>query len=59
MALRDRDLDALAADEAERALVNVRPTAKDWPPAVPPGPRVLPPPEPQRTEWTVKDEGWS
>ncbi len=58
VALRERDLDAAAADEAARALVNVKPDAKDWPPAVPPGPRVLPPPEPPKTEWTLKDESF-
>ena len=58
VALRDRDLDAAAADEAARALVNVKPDAKDWPPAVPPGPRVPKPPEPPRTVWTMRDESF-
>jgi hypothetical protein len=46
-ALRDADLDALAADEEARELVNVTPMAKDWPaidnPGPPPGWRQKPP----------------
>jgi hypothetical protein len=55
VALRTRDLDALAADEAARALVAKRLT--DWPDPVPPGPRKPREPEPPRTVWTMKDEG--
>jgi hypothetical protein len=55
-ALRERDLDAAAADEAARALVNVKPDAKDWPPAVPPpGWREPKPAPPPKTEWKLTD----
>lgn len=55
--LRERDLVAAAADEAARALVDVKPTAKDWPPAVPPGPRPkAPEPEPRKTVWNLTDD---
>ena len=56
--LRNRDLDAMAASEAERALVNVTPSAEQWPAAVPPGPRKLPEPEPRKTVWKLTDDGW-
>lgn len=56
VALRERDLDALAADEAERALVAKRIT--DWPDPVPPGLRKPPEPEPPKTVWRLKDEGF-
>ncbi len=58
VALRERDLDAAAADEAARALVNVAPMSKGVPNMEPPGPRVPPPPVPPKTEWTVKDESF-
>lgn len=53
--LRERDLDAMAASEAARALVDVTPNAKDWPNMKPPGPRVPPPPVPPRTVWKLTD----
>lgn len=56
--LRERDWDAAAADEAARALVNVGPMTEDWPPAVPPWPRMLPRPEPPKTVWTLMDESF-
>jgi hypothetical protein len=56
VALRQRDLDALAADEDARALVAKRIT--DWPDPVPPGPYKSPEPEPPKTVWTLKDEGF-
>ncbi len=58
VALRERDLDAAAADEAARALVDVAPMSKWVPNMEPPGPRVPPPPVPPKTRWTVKDESF-
>ncbi|WP_296716230.1 hypothetical protein [Erythrobacter sp.] len=57
VALRERDLDAQAASEAARALVNITPLS-DGPWSTPPGPYVSPEPEPPKTEWTLKDEGF-
>ncbi len=57
-ALRERDLDAMQADEAARALIDVTPQ-QDWPNMQPPCPRVLPPPpEPPKTEWTLMDDSF-
>jgi hypothetical protein len=58
VALRERDLDAMAADEAARALVNVTPQSKALPNMQPPGPRKPPPPVPPKTTWTLMDDGW-
>lgn len=55
--LRERDLDAAATSEAERALVNVTP-AHDWPNMEPPGPRKPPEPAPPKTVWTLRDDGF-
>lgn len=54
--LRDADLDAMAADEEARALVQEGP--REYPNDEPPGPRVPPPPRPPKTEWTLKDESF-
>lgn len=61
--LRERDLDAAAADEAARALVDVTPTAKVWPAIDNPGPpqgwrETHAEPEPRKTVWKLTDEGW-
>jgi len=63
IALRDRDLDAMAADDQARALVDVKPTTKAWPaidnPGPPPGWRPKPPPPPPpKTTWTLMDESF-
>jgi hypothetical protein len=58
VALHERDLDAMAADEAARALVNVTPQSKALPNMQPPGPRKPPPPVPPKTTWTLMDDGW-
>lgn len=63
MDLRERDLDAAAADAAARALVDVTLTAKVWPaidnPGPPPGWREThAEPEPRKTVWKLTDDGW-
>ena len=55
VALRERDLDAMQADAATQALVDVTPERK-WPQAVPPGPRKPPEPRAARTEWKLTDD---
>jgi len=56
--LRERDLDAMAADEAARALVNVTPQTKALPNMEPPGPRKPPPPAVPKTRWTLMDDSF-
>ncbi len=55
--LRERDLEAAAASEAERALVNITPT-HNWPNMEPPGPKKPPEPAPPKTVWTLRDESF-
>ncbi len=56
-ALRNRDLDAMRADETLRRRLRFGP--KEDVPALPPPPKWKPPePEPPKTRWTLKDEGW-
>ncbi|MCR9180632.1 MAG: hypothetical protein NXH71_10430 [Erythrobacteraceae bacterium] len=55
--LRNRDLDAMRADEALRRRMRFGP--KEDVPALPPPPKWKPPePEPPKTVWTLKDEGF-
>ena len=60
VALRDRDLDAIEADEALRSSLALRPFSEtpDPPTAPPPGWRDPPPLPAPKTTWTLKDENF-